>query len=1643
MALAGKTFVLCNVPDQAQIKKCVVENGGKVVFTLSKLTSFMITTPEEVAKKTMKIRDALRFRVPVISKDYVFAIAGHPETSVQPYVLVSAPAQPAAQGSARQEGATGEWRARTMRVFVSSTFLDMRKEREVLTQEVFPYIRRFCHERNVLFSYVDLRWGIPTEEVAGGKTISLCLDEVDACRPYFIGILGERYGWSLHTSSAAAREILNQSFEYAQAERPWLSKFTDRSVTELEILYALGLHNEETAGRTLGSRSCFYFRDPKYVDNLPANEVPQYKCENDEAAAKLRALKETVKKSHVPLTENYKSQEDLKKAMIADLVQRIEEDFPTHSLELLDPELLATFSYAQSLVAHIPPNSAISADMLAEYVGSRSGNQPLVVVGESGVGKSTLLADYLLKIYEKQAVEESAESDATSPIPIPHFSPVKTSQFGKSHGSPPKYSKASFLSSSPSKPSPLGSTPPKTSPLHSSSPLSYSKTPSPKKFGRNSENDILSKIPGPNSDQGVNTNVNNVKSGHKELEELVIPHFVGCYPTSTNRYEILRKIITTLQKKLHISLPIPVTDEDLVLDFPLWVTVAGNRAKIVLLLDGIDRLDSSSSETPHQALEWLPHKFHRNFRVVITVSPNAAPGGIPAASPFGKTYLAEFEKRGWMIADLDLMTEDAKQSFVEGDLGQFGKRLSASQMAKVINAPQTSWPVFLKGLLDELRIYSHFDDIDQHIDDCLEAQDSKELFDRLIKKWESEFPDIKQLLTGIYVAPRGMSEEEILEVAKISKENWAKMVPVIFDFFVRTPLWNFASPHFKECVKEKYFTGPNADEISLGIHKSFVEYFESKPLSLRKVEALPYHLLQTQQVPKLKNFLLGPTLPVLNDMSRKDLDHFAVLCDNEASKKLFQEYWRATKATNKEITDAYMAKLQQYKWSQPPIEELASRIRKLGIFFTDLAAYDVAVQLFDEAVLIDKRIYGVVHSKVAEDIQHQVTVNLKMAKYDMAESLAEQVLELYSKIYGRDNTKCAESLTLLAMIYKKQAEYEKAESMYSRALQIMENHWRSLNTGSDLRSSSASSDSTSSWSSAEGKISDISFESFKVAVLLKNFADVRRKLGHFEESYDLYVKALSIVEATRGGEHEEVADILRNIGLVLKKRAKYDQAKEYYKRAMGIIAKIYGQSHVLYGQYMYDLGDLMRKQDQFHEAQILYNNSMKILTEVLGPNHPEIAEILNSIGLALKKEGKYEEAAEAYRKALEIVEKCFGKDHPKVGMYLNNLADCYRKLSRYDVCMPLYARALDITVATYGNDHPEVAEVLNNMGLVAKKRGLYDEAEPMYKQALAIITKHFGSDHPKIGMYLTNLGDIYRKKAMYKVALNSYERAITILIASLGEGHSEVAEVLHSMGLVHMQLNNFPRSQSLLNSAIKSVENELGSTHPKVGMYLNSMGESKLKRIIFENEAPKSEGSANGRPSARQFIVSLSSSPSPSSSTSREEEKQRKKEEEEMEKRKDVEETLQRALEITENALGENHIEVADIVANLGLFHLKITKKYSLSWDFFARAARIVLGVFGPEHAKYKAFTNNLREVLEASNGSLSKSEEDIVAIAFSVPLPSSSPSKALPPPPPLPPSSLRGQPLRAAPIPLPPPPPPFPASSSVPPPPPPPPPRH
>ena len=62
-------------------------------------------------------------------------------------------------------------------------------------KHTFPILRKVASERDVTLTELDLRWGITEEEAKKGKVVEICLREIENSIPFFIGIIGNRYGW--------------------------------------------------------------------------------------------------------------------------------------------------------------------------------------------------------------------------------------------------------------------------------------------------------------------------------------------------------------------------------------------------------------------------------------------------------------------------------------------------------------------------------------------------------------------------------------------------------------------------------------------------------------------------------------------------------------------------------------------------------------------------------------------------------------------------------------------------------------------------------------------------------------------------------------------------------------------------------------------------------------------------------------------------------------------------------------------------------------------------------------------------------------------------------------------------------------------------------------------------------------------------------------------------------------------------------------------------------------------------------------------------------------------------------------------------------------------------------------------------------
>jgi hypothetical protein len=89
---------------------------------------------------------------------------------------------------------------RTFRLFVSSTFEDLKAERNALHAHVFPRLRQLCQSHECRFQAIDLRWGVSEQAAMDQQTMLICLREIERChrvtpRPNFLVLLGDRYGW--------------------------------------------------------------------------------------------------------------------------------------------------------------------------------------------------------------------------------------------------------------------------------------------------------------------------------------------------------------------------------------------------------------------------------------------------------------------------------------------------------------------------------------------------------------------------------------------------------------------------------------------------------------------------------------------------------------------------------------------------------------------------------------------------------------------------------------------------------------------------------------------------------------------------------------------------------------------------------------------------------------------------------------------------------------------------------------------------------------------------------------------------------------------------------------------------------------------------------------------------------------------------------------------------------------------------------------------------------------------------------------------------------------------------------------------------------------------------------------------------------
>lgn len=696
---------------------------------------------------------------------------------------------------------------RVGRVFVSSTFRDMNAEREELVKRVFPKLRKLCEQRGVVWGEVDLRWGITDQQAAEGQVLPICLAEIERCRPFFIGLLGSRYGW---VPDAVDAELLSQE--------PWLEEHLERSITELEILHGV-LNNPD-----MTDRAFFYFRDPAYVESLPAAERDGYLEVPDtrdiekhgleeaerrarERAQKLESLKERIRRSDATVCEGYTDPETLGDRVLHDLTAAIDRTFPLESRpEPLVRDRAEHAAFAQSRT-NVYVGRQAYMDRLDEHAAGEG--PPLVVVGESGSGKSALLANW-------------AARDCDAPA-------------------------------------------------------------------------------------------------HDE----VILHLIGASAQSSDWVAMLQRIMGELGHRFGIHQDITDEPDELSSEFANWLHMAGTQAsrqgcRIVLIIDALDQLEDRGGA---RDLVWLPPAMPENIRLIVSTLP-----GRP---------LEALKRRAWPTLEVERLAVEERAELIQEYLGQYTKELSPKRAQRIAESDQAGNPLYLRGLLEELRLCGEHERLDEQIDHYLAAEDIPALYAQMLSRYERDYERgrpglVRDTMTHLWAARRGLSETELLELLGTGGEPlphlyWSPLhLAVEHGLVSRSGLITFSHDHLREAVARKYV--PNAEQLVA--HRRLANYFESLPLSQRTLDEFPWQLAAAQCWDRLRSLLAN-------------IEFVHEMWQSQSGQNDAFECWRKlSENSDSRVVDVYAHVLQSPTDFLPFLPTLLSLLRMRGHYIEVVALSD-------------------------------------------------------------------------------------------------------------------------------------------------------------------------------------------------------------------------------------------------------------------------------------------------------------------------------------------------------------------------------------------------------------------------------------------------------------------------------------------------------------------------------------------------------------------------------------------------------------------------------------------------------------------------------------------------------------------------------
>jgi len=320
-------------------------------------------------------------------------------------------------------------------------------------------------------------------------------------------------------------------------------------------------------------------------------------------------------------------------------------------------------------------------------------------------------------------------------------------------------------------------------------------------------------------------------------DDLVLMHFVGGTPQSSDWAAMLRRVMGELARRFGIDVEIPDQPDALRAAFGGLLYMAAARGRVILVLDALNQLEDRQGALD---LSWLPPVIPPGIRLVVSSLPGRA--------------LDQLGERGWPTLEVTPLDPDDRRELIVEYLAQSNKQLSDTRTERIVATPQAANPLYLRALIEELRVFGQHDDLDDRIGHYLAAGSPVELYQRILARYEQDFERdrgglVRDAMSLLWAARRGLTETELLEMlgdeaGPLPAAFWSPLFLAVEQSLVdRGGLIGFFHDYLRQAIQDRYLPD-TADRRSA--HLRIATYLVPMRLTSRGVDELPWQLAEAQ-----------------------------------------------------------------------------------------------------------------------------------------------------------------------------------------------------------------------------------------------------------------------------------------------------------------------------------------------------------------------------------------------------------------------------------------------------------------------------------------------------------------------------------------------------------------------------------------------------------------------------------------------------------------------------------------------------------------------------------------------------------------------------------------------------------------------------